>query len=342
MGVSLEKAITNIKTATKEIFSVDSRVRSVGITRYDSTYGFRAIRNSSIVEPLKTSISSSTEINKFEDIPIVFTDSFSEIESLVIVAGQGPSSPSKTSLIPEVNRHRQLCCGLQIQNFDDDTRQGITRQGLIFVGTLGCFVRLPNGNIALLSNNHVVAGSNRGQKGKDKILQPGNSIYTHADKIAVLTDFVDIQISPPGASPSNGAICNDVDAGIAEIDRGINFTQSYLPFRKLPTPSGTDDARLGDIVFKVGRSTGLTYGEVIDISVTLGPISYAHGPCWFENSFTIEGTNGATFSEKGDSGSVIVRKDDGKIIGILYAGNGWQTYACPINAALKTLKCTLV
>jgi hypothetical protein len=55
---------------------------------------------------------------------------------------------------------------------------------------------------------------------------------------------------------------------------------------------------------------------------------------------TIEGDNGTMFSDHGDSGSAIVRAD-GKVLGILYAGNGVQTYACPIDTVLSELKCTL-
>jgi len=45
------------------------------------------------------------------------------------------------------------------------------------------------------------------------------------------------------------------------------------------------------------------------------------------------------FSDHGDSGSAIVGAS-GKIVGLLYAGNGQQTYACPIDEVFKALKCT--
>lgn len=339
MGVSFKQATDNIEAATEELFDVDPSVRSVGITRHDDAYGFRAVRNSAIPVPLNAGVPI---INRFKDIPVVFIDTFGEVESLVMVPGTGQASPSAASLIPEVNRHRPLVGGLQIQNFDDDSRQGIINTGLIIIGTLGCFVRLTNGNPALLSNNHVLAGENRGKKGNDRIIQAGNIVYDPNDQIAVLTDFVSIQNSPPGATPRRGnVVYNNIDAGVAEIDLNIaSFTQGYLPFRQLIAPSATASARVGDRVFKVGRTTGLTHGEVIDVATTIGPIPYNLGPCWFRRSFTIEGLNGTQFSDKGDSGSAIVRTN-GQIVGILYAGNGQQTYACPIDAVLQDLNCTL-
>ena len=73
----------------------------------------------------------------------------------------------------------------------------------------------------------------------------------------------------------------------------------------------------------------------------VGPIPYAAGPSWFRTSITIEGLNGTMFSDHGDSGSAIVRTN-GEIVGVLYAGNGQQTYACPIDAVFSALKCTLI
>ena len=72
----------------------------------------------------------------------------------------------------------------------------------------------------------------------------------------------------------------------------------------------------------------------------VGPVNYDHGPCWFRRSIVIEGLNGSRFSDHGDSGSIIVRTN-GEVIGVLYAGNGQQTYACPIDIVLQSLGCTL-
>lgn len=106
-------------------------------------------------------------------------------------------------------------------------------------------------------------------------------------------------------------------------------------------PQGVASPAAGDRVYKVGRTTGLTYGTVKQIGVVVGPVPYDPGMCWFRQSIVIEGDNGATFSDHGDSGSAIMRID-GMVLGLLYAGNGTHTYACDINNVLRTLQCQLV
>lgn len=345
MGVPFEKAVDRIKDAL-EVFDTDPRVRSIGIARHGEGFGFRAVRNSSEILPF--SLSTEAFPGAIEGVPLTFTDTPSEVESLLRLPGSGPGSPAAATTVPEVNRHRPLVCGLQIQNFDDDDRQGHPAQGFITIGTLGCFVRTMGGDVAILSNNHVVAGENRGVRGSNRILQPGSTVHDPNDQIAVLTEYIDIVPSPFGATPAAGNVnFNEVDAGIATLDNGVPFKQGYLSFRGLTAPSGVAKARPGDRVFKVGRTTGLTFGEVIDVATVVGPITYDLGPggvgrpCWFRRSITIEGLNGTQFSDRGDSGSAIVRTN-GEVVGLLYAGNGQQTYACAIGDVFSSLNCSLI
>lgn len=313
-------------------------MRSVGITQHESAYGIRVVRNSAEPVPFHA---GAPQLTSIEGVPLVFTDTFGEVETLILVPGTGPGSPSASTVVPEVNRYPQIVCGLQIQNFDNDYRQGEISRGYIVIGTLGCMVRLETGQIALLSNNHVIAGENKGLKSQDRILQPGSLHHNSTDQIATLSDFIDLQVSQPGATPRKGGILyNEIDAGLAQLDPSIQLTQGYLPFRKLISPGSSASAKLGDQVFKVGRTTGLTYGTVIDIATIVGPIPYPSGACWFRDSIVVEGLNGTQFSDKGDSGSAILRTN-GEVIGILYAGNGQQTYVCPIDTVLNELKCKI-
>lgn len=211
----------------------------------------------------------------------------------------------------------------------------------MIIGTLGCFVTSASGKAAILSNNHVIAGENRGIKNQDRILQSGSIAFQTVQHAATLTDFIGLQPSPAGAKPRFGNVTyNEIDAAIAELEDTVNWNQGYLPTRALIAPLGTATAKLGDRVFKVGRTTGLTYGEVVDVATIVGPVGYAPGECWFRRSITIEGLNGSQFSNKGDSGSAILRTN-GEVIGVLYAGNGQQTYACLIGEVFNQLNCQL-
>lgn len=336
MGVPFRQAAEAVEEVAAILFDSDPRVRSVGVTRHGEAFGYRAVRNSAIIVPQAL---GREPVGEVFGVPVAFTDAPGDVESLAVVAASGPASPAASSLIPEVLKQRPLVSGLQIQSFDDDDRQGILERGFMIVGALGCFVTLADGKPGFLSNNHVVAGENRGKRGVDRILQPGSSTFDRADLAGILEDFVDLKVSPAGASPKKGtAIFNEVDAGVVRLSDGVSFKQGFLPFRGLVAPNGVAPAKTDDLVFKVGRTTGLTHGKVTDVAAIVGPIQYDPGPCWFRRSIVIEGLNGTLFSDKGDSGSAIVRTN-GEVIGLLYAGNGQQTYACPIEDILSSLHC---
>jgi hypothetical protein len=197
--------------------------------------------------------------------------------------------------------------------------------------------------MGLLSNNHVIAGENRGQQAADRILQAGGSTFAQTDHIATLLDFENLVTSPGNARPARANVnFNEMDAAVASLTQQAQFVTGYLAARGLPAPRGVATGRNEDRVFKVGRTTGLTRGQITDIATIVGPISYDPGQCWFRRSLTIEGLNGSQFSDKGDSGSAIVLEATGEVVGLLYAGNGQQTYACPIEAVLSRFNCVLV
>jgi hypothetical protein len=340
VGAKLEQATEQLMEAATEVFAADPRVRSVGVGRCADGFGYIAVRNAAVILPQTAKLTALTE---HHGIPVSFIDSHRDPESLVKLPFSGPGSPTTASMVPEQASRRPLVSGLQIENYDDDVRTNVIAGGHIIVGTLGCFVTLGNKAKGILSNNHVVAGENRGIKGKDRILQPGTGSVTTQEVVGLLSDFVTLQQSPSGATLAAGnVVLNDVDAGIVELN-GKNGTvsQGYLPTRKLAAPNGIAQAQPGDKVFKVGRTTGLTRGEITQVPVVVGPIPYAPGPCWFRRAIVIEGQNGTLFSDHGDSGSAVVR-DDGKIVGLLFAGNGQQTYVCPIDTILKNLNCSIL
>jgi len=196
MGVAFSEALGQIERAASSVFASDTRVRSLGIGRHGTNFGYVAVPLS-LALPIQAS---------YEGIPITFHDSHHDPESLVKVPFSGPGSPAVSSLVPEQALQRQLVCGLQIENLDDDLRTGVIAGGHIIVGTLGCFVRLSGGEIAILSNKHVVAGENRGQRNTDRIEQPGTGQATPGGQVGVLSDFVAIQPSVAGATPAQGTV----------------------------------------------------------------------------------------------------------------------------------------
>lgn len=341
MTVELSSALDSVRDAAARIFDADPAVRSVGVAASVDGYGFAAVRNTQAIVPFRAVVGAGPAPTRIDGIPVEYVNSYRDPSNLSKVPHSGPASPSLGSLIPERQSHLPLVCGLQIQNFDDDLRTGLLGTGLMTVGTLGCFVLTNDGNIAILSNNHVLAGENRGKVRQDRIQQAGGPVFNAVEQCADLDDFIALLPSPARASLAAGTVVlNDVDAATGLLVPARAYSQQYLPMRNVAPPRGAAAASVGDRVHKVGRTTDLTFGTVKQIGVVVGPVSYDPGPCWFELSIVIEGINGTTFSDHGDSGAAIVR-DDGMVVGLLYAGNGTQTYACPIGNVLSRLNCRL-
>jgi hypothetical protein len=340
MGVAFRVCEDALEKAVHELFDADPRIQAVGIARHQDAFGFKAIKNEARIVPASAAAGAKKKLPKaIKRVPVTIETVRNDIEAQVQVP-----HPQAASFVPERGLIRPLVCGLQIQNVDDDDRQrkaGSLQPGFIIIGTLGCFVLLADGSHAILSNNHVLAGENRGLKGKDRILQPGNLTFTAAQHVATLTDFIALSPSPNNARPARGnVVFNAVDAAVARLEQGMAFTQTYLPARQQPAPQGLGTPMVGDKVFKIGRTTGLTNGTLTAVSTVVGPIAYDPGNCWFNQQFEIVGDNGTMFSDHGDSGSAIV-STTGQVLGLLYAGNGTQTYACPIQTVLAALNCTL-
>lgn len=216
---------------------------------------------------------------------------------------------------------------------------GFKGQGFIMAGTLGCFVRKGTSPaLYILSNNHVLADENRYPKGKP-IFQPGelDGGNPATDAVAKLSAFVRL---------ATGATCF-VDCAIAMLNSGMAADVAKL--KGIGTLAGviSRDLDVGDIVHKVGRTTGVRHGKVTAVELDGVTVEYDMGVVSFDNQIEIEGSGTKSFSDAGDSGSLIV---DGQLMAaaLLFAGgdhggkNGkGLTYGNPIAAVLKALKVKL-
>lgn len=162
-------------------------------------------------------------------------------------------------------------------------------------GTLGCFCKQTSDNATvMLSCHHVLLNG---------------------------TAKVGSGVGQPKYDYSCCCTCNEIGKvlkGDANLDCAIASLKSDVPFfpkiRRIKKAdgtveeegliTGTDAAVMNQIVFKIGKRTGLTRGKIslvtprIEISV--------------DAAFT-------RFCNKGDSGSVIIEKASGKVVALLYA-----------------------
>jgi hypothetical protein len=226
-------------------------------------------------------------------------------------------------------------------------------------GTLGFFVKDEQGRLYLVSNNHVIANENSARKG-NAIVQPGTLDLTDTElemmntldrlrnrlRIARLSAWVDIRF--PSA---NEIAFNEVDCAIAEVEEnrrsmtevarvGLGGVSRGLgpDFRIDPD---TGRVRGSTRVYKAGRTTGWTEGEVVALDV-LVDVEYGAGAARFRNQVAIRATqdNDGPFSAAGDSGSGIYNADH-RLVGLLFAGSTTRTLANPARTVVRELTSAL-
>ena len=244
------------------------------------------------------------------------------------------------------DRHRPAPGGVSIGHRD------------ITAGTLGCLVK-KNGVIHILSNNHVMAKSNKAEIG-DPILQPGradNGSYP-TDHIANLADFIPISIAglPSKCPISTGVVAlfngaataigsptrlqairrqatdNLVDVAIARPLDDNDVSDEILEIGSI---QGLGSGELGMAIKKSGRTTGLTTGEIQQIDVTAN-VQYGPGQI---ATFSDQLLAGA-MSQGGDSGSAVLDNDN-RLVGLLFAGSDTTTIINRIENVFSALDLTL-
>ncbi len=233
---------------------------------------------------------------------------------------------------------------------------------LITAGTLGCWVK-KNNQYYMLSNNHVLANSNDANIG-DPILQPGphDGGSDPTDRIATLSDFVEISFQNGGGGicPIAGAaagVLNAIAAGVGSKSRlkpvrvGTQAAADNLVDAAIAEPLDQNDVRneilnigtitetadgfLGMNVKKMGRTTGFTTGSIIQIDVT-SQVSYGSG----KTATFVDQLMAGAMSQGGDSGSAVVSSDN-KLVGLLFAGSTSTTILNRIQNVFSALNISL-
>lgn len=323
---------------------------------------------------------AATDLSDEDFIPPVVNGILTDVMEIENISAQTEQPESELSPGINVDKERPLMGGIQIDNTKSIKLtvdgKSVTKSG---VGTLGCFVnRNADGALALLTNDHVLAlgGTVKG----DPVYQPA----VHGCCCCCYDDRTIAHIEP-GVRPPAGKT-GTVDAAIALIrkpalgDRvfisniikglgeykivngvetlsgdnapikGVQPMELY-PGKVVPPPGlssglGFTPVIPGALVRKVGRTTGRTLGVVMAVNIPTGMDGLSYVEC-----MAIEPVDKTTeFSMGGDSGSVIVNKDN-KVVGLLMGGRSFdkskgevptpnypdRTYACNIHNVLKAL-----
>jgi len=179
-------------------------------------------------------------------------------------------------------------------------------------------------SVGFIANGFIMAGT----------LDGGNPT---SDRVAKLTRFVRLTTGQP----------NLIDCATAKLN--ANAAVDLHKLRGIGTLAGQREGKLeiGDIVHKVGRTAGVRHGRVTAFELDGLEVEYDIGVVSFDDQIEIEGSRTRSFSDSGDSGSLIV-DDDHMGAALLFAGsdhggrNGeGLIFANPLSAVLKALKVRL-
>lgn len=211
-------------------------------------------------------------------------------------------------------------------------------------GTLGMFVTGPGGALYALGNNHVLAleaGTVDGQPvsvgpppaAGDAILQPGyEGPDVASEPFATLTAWTDLAYvgSDPTLEPINYA-----DAALARVDARVadpRFPYHTVVGQPAAARVLTPQLSEGDLVRKVGKATGLTFGRILHVGVPVR-ITYTNGAAVFRNQCIA-----THMSVNGDSGSVVLAADGTTLYGLVFAGSNDVTIFSPLRQVLQVLE----
>ena len=225
-----------------------------------------------------------------------------------------PEVQSEETVISRRGRVRPLVGGVSVGRGD-----------LPFTGTLGAIVVDALGTPYILSNNHVLAlhwGKVNFAFMGAPVIQPGRVDHGRMpeDLVAKLWRWASVIVNR----------VNLVDAALAKVLPDVEFkVNDVLHDTKHIELNGLTDVDVGDKVCKSGRSTGTTCGEVVAKHATVAVTGF--GTCVFTDQLIVK-----IRCDRGDSGS-IVYTEDGKFVGLLFAGSPQRQLAV-VNRAINVVR----
>lgn len=193
----------------------------------------------------------------------------------------------------------------------------------VTAGTLGLVVYDMDDSPLLLSNNHVLANSNKA-KLDDPIIQPG--VYDGGSRIVGYLE----RFKPLKLAYGDSFIhpINTIDAALARPVKGIPVSDSIIG---LAQPVGIGKVKSGDIVKKSGRSTGITKGKVLLDNGTSRVEGYEGAMADFSNTIIT-----TPMLDGGDSGSILMN-DKNEVVALGFAGSDAISLFTPIQTVMREL-----
>ena len=216
----------------------------------------------------------------------------------------------------------------------------INQIGACASGTLGCRCRDRDGNLYVLSNNHVYGRLNAATVG-DPLVQPSpgdnGCAIVPADVIATMRDFQRMS-TYTGAANFATAPINIMDAAVGLTPIGQVDVSTPLVGYGTPHRVPQENVYVGMLVQKCGRTTGYTKGKITSLNAEAA-IGYTGVLARFRSCIVVQtAVRQPAFGAPGDSGSLVVTQSDRRPVGLLFAGGGNDTFLNPISPVLHRFK----
>jgi hypothetical protein len=218
-------------------------------------------------------------------------------------------------------------------------------------GTLGALVTDRNGDLYVLSNNHVLAESDQARPG-DTVVQPAlvdlNCNPQAGRAVGALRYVVPLKSAQTNVDAALAAATPAVDntGAILQLGPSVNGTLSPAA----PAAGSGEDLNAGLLnqlrVVKSGRTTGLTCSTVNTVNLTV-QVDYYYDcaetqPYYTKTYLNQIGIPGASFADSGDSGALVLDAANAQPLGLFFASgaddsNHGFSVANPIQDVLAEL-----
>jgi len=191
-------------------------------------------------------------------------------------------------------------------------------------GTLGAIVGR-GAKRFLLSNSHVLARAGKAAKG-EPILYPGpaDKGTLKVNDVASLTQFTPFKVG--------SSFTNHVDAALAEVRKDRMKDINYQ-IEALKAPPEVITPARGMRVVKLGRTTGRTDSVIRDVHFRILVDYDGVGTVGFHDQVLCD-----TYTDGGDSGSLVLDKANGRIVGLHFAGSDKGSVFTPIKVVMSALR----
>lgn len=221
-------------------------------------------------------------------------------------------------------------------------------------GTISLFVSNKDGKVGILSCGHIFRKVENTLHEKHKVYSPCSKFYRSSEKNAIgVLDWV--------VSPKKGII-NKIDASFSIqnnsktfiFNNSIDNIPGYGTVKTLQLPPIDYSYQLGDVVYKIGSSERVSFGNNIRVGEVKGLYEIDVDKHYkFERCIVVTSKK-ANFGIPGDSGSLIVSNIRGNIcaLGILF-GIGIERnvfsrvyrpeyYICPLDKIVEKYNLELI